>query len=81
MEIIIFGQADSSNVLIQPVDNHDLSYIDKEAELIKEAVGDGWCLTAVKVDNWNDDLSPWSALPFSETMISEGGPWILCRRF
>ena len=61
MEIIIFGQADSSNVLIQPVDNHDLSYIDKEAELIKEAVGDGWCLTAVKVDNWNDDLSPWSA--------------------
>ncbi|MBE5848947.1 MAG: esterase [Lachnospiraceae bacterium] len=61
MEIIIFGQADSSNVLIQPVDNHDLSYIDKEAELIKEDVGDDWCLTAVKVDNWNDDLSPWSA--------------------
>ncbi len=61
MEIIIFGQADSSNVLIQPVDDHDLSYIEKEAELIKEAVGDDWCLTAVKVDNWNDDLSPWNA--------------------
>ena len=61
MEIIKFGQADSSNVLIQPVDNHDLSYIEKEAELIKEAAGDDWCLTAVKVDNWNDDLSPWSA--------------------
>ncbi|MBQ6319559.1 MAG: esterase [Lachnospiraceae bacterium] len=61
MEIIKFGQDDSSNVLIQPVDNHDLSYIDKEAELIKEAVGDDWCLTAVKVDNWNDDLSPWNA--------------------
>ena len=61
MEIIKFGQADLSNVLIQPVDNHDLSYIEKEAELIKEAVGDDWCLTAVKVDNWNDDLSPWSA--------------------
>ena len=61
MEIIKFGQDDSSNVLTQPVDNHDLSYIDKEAELIKEAVGDDWCLTAVKVDNWNDDLSPWNA--------------------
>ena len=61
MEIIKFGQADSSNVLILPVDNHDLSYIEKEAELIKEAVGDDWCLTAVKVDNWNDDLSPWNA--------------------
>lgn len=61
MEIINFGQADSSNVLIQPVDNHDLSYIEKEAELIREAVGDSWCLTAVKVNNWNDDLSPWSA--------------------
>ncbi len=61
MEIIKFGQADSSNVLIQPVDNHDLAYIEKEAELIKEAVGDDWFLTAVKVDNWNDDLSPWRA--------------------
>lgn len=61
MEIIKFGQADSSNVLIQPVDNHDLSYIEKEAELIKEAVGDDWCLIAVKVGNWNRDLSPWSA--------------------
>lgn len=61
MEIIKLGQADSSNILIQPVDDHDLSYIEKEAGLIKEAVGDDWCLTAVKVDNWNDDLSPWSA--------------------
>ena len=61
MEIIKFGQADSSNVLIQPVDNHDLSYIEKEAELIKEAVGDDWCLIAVKVGNWNRDLPPWSA--------------------
>lgn len=61
MEIIKLGQADSSKVLIQPVDNHDLAYIEKEVELIREAVGDDWCLTAVKVDNWNDDLSPWSA--------------------
>ena len=61
MEIIKFGQAYSSNVLIQPVDDHELSYIEKEAELIKEAVGDDWCLAAVKVDNWNDDLSPWNA--------------------
>lgn len=61
MEIIKLGKADSSKVLIQPVDNHDLAYIEKEAELIREAVGDDWCLTAVKVDNWNDDLSPWSA--------------------
>lgn len=49
------------NNLIQPVDDHDLSYIEKETDLIKEAAGDDWCLTAVKVNNWNDDLSPWSA--------------------
>lgn len=61
MEIIKFGREDSLNNLIQPVDDHDLSYIEKEAELIKEAVGDDWCLIAVKVGNWNRDLSPWSA--------------------
>ncbi|MBQ8006401.1 MAG: esterase [Lachnospiraceae bacterium] len=61
MEIINFGQAGSANVLIQPVDDHDLSYIEKETDLIKEAAGDDWCLIAVKVGNWNRDLSPWSA--------------------
>ena len=60
-EIIKFGQEDAKKVLIQPVDEHDLSGIDKEISLIKQAVADDFCLLAVKVGSWNDDLSPWRA--------------------
>ena len=56
-----FGDQDSSNNLIQMVDDHDLAVIENEVSLIREQAGNDFCLTVLKVDNWNDDLSPWSA--------------------
>ena len=61
MKIYEYGNSSSSNVLIQPVDDHDLSVMDSEVALIKAAAGDDMYLLAVKVNNWNDDLSPWEA--------------------
>ena len=63
MKIYEYGNSSSSNVLIQPVDDHDLSVMDSEIALIKAAAGDDMYLLAVKVHNWNDDLSPWEAPP------------------
>ena len=60
MKIYEYGNIDSSNVLIQPVDDHDLSVMDSEIAAIKETAED-FRLIAVKVNNWNDDLSPWEA--------------------
>ena len=60
MKIYEYGNIDSSNVLIQPVDDHDLSVMDNEIAAIKETAED-FRLIAVKVNNWNDDLSPWEA--------------------
>ena len=48
-------------VLIHPVDDHDLDGIENECALIKEKSGSDFRLIAVKVDNWNEDLSPWKA--------------------
>ncbi len=56
-----YGDPTSANILIQMVDDHDLSVIESEAEAIKEKAGDDFCLVALKVEDWNQDLSPWKA--------------------
>ncbi len=62
MNVSKYGNPDADTVLIQPVDNHDLEGIVNEAERIKQLSGKDFCLVAIKVDNWNSDLSPWEAL-------------------
>lgn len=58
MHTYTYGDS-ASVVLIQPV--YDLSGIDEEAAAICAAAGRDICLTAVRVDSWNYDLSPWKA--------------------
>lgn len=49
-------------LLIQPVDDHDMEVLDSEVAEITRLTGDmGFTLAAFKVDDWNDDLSPWEA--------------------
>lgn len=61
MEIIKLGNLNSNNVLIQPVDDHDLELINSEYLYIKKNYGDDFLLVAVKILNWNNNLSPWRA--------------------
>ena len=59
MIINYYGNKNSSNILIQMVDDHDL-VIESEVATIKSVTTD-FCLITVKVNNWNHDLSPWKA--------------------
>ena len=61
MEIIEFGNPQSDIVLIQPVDDHDLEGIENEYAKIVRNSGKSICLKAVKIEDWNSDLSPWKA--------------------
>ena len=56
-----YGNPSSKTVLLQPVFDHDLSTLDREVAAIQELSGNDFHLIALKVDNWNDDLSPWEA--------------------
>ena len=56
-----YGNPGSSNVLIQMVDDHDLSVIENVVNIIKEKAGDDFYFIAMKVNDWNRDLSPWNA--------------------
>ena len=60
MEIIRYGDTSAGRVLIQLTEEHELEYLEGESARIGETADD-FCLTAVKVDNWNQDLSPWQA--------------------
>ena len=56
-----YGDAMAPNVLIQAVDEHDLATIENEARAIRELTGRDFCLVALRVADWNHDLSPWAA--------------------
>ena len=61
MEIFKFGNPQSNIVLIQPVDDHDLEGIENEFAEIQSNCKKSFCLIAFKIDDWNNDLSPWKA--------------------
>jgi predicted alpha/beta superfamily hydrolase len=56
-----YGNPDADIVLIQPVDDHDLAGIENEVAKIQRLTDQDFCLIAIRVGNWNTDLSPWKA--------------------
>ena len=56
-----YGDPAAAVVLIQPVDDHDLAFLENEVALIKAMTDVKFRLLAVKVDSWNSALSPWQA--------------------
>jgi len=61
MRIYEYGEPNAKNVLLQPVGDHDLPAIENEIREIKRMTAQPFRLIAVKVERWNDDLSPWCA--------------------
>lgn len=61
MKYFEYGNHESNNILIQMVDDHDLSMLENEVNIIKEKAGDDFKLIAFKIENWNNDISPWIA--------------------
>lgn len=61
-ECYIYDCGSPDLLLIQPVDDHDLQVLDSEvAEIAKLSKGTSFTLAAFRVNDWNDDLSPWEA--------------------
>ena len=61
MQIAEYGNEYAPVVLVQPVDDHDLAYIDNEISYIRNNTDIDFRLITVKVNSWNSDLSPWNA--------------------
>ncbi len=61
MTILEYGTPSASLVLVQPIGDHNLETISEEMEEIGRLYGRDCQLLAIKVENWNRDLSPWEA--------------------
>ena len=61
MTLHYFADKNADTVLIQPVGDHDLPEVENEVAEIKKLTSVDFQLIAVKVDDWNDELSPWNA--------------------
>ena len=61
MKTYEFGNPDSDVILIQPVGDHDLAGIENEFAAIAGNCNARFRLIAVRVDDWNNGLSPWEA--------------------
>ena len=78
MDIFEFGDKNSKIVLIQAVDGHELNSMERELTYIEEKADKGFSLLAFKVDDWNRDLSPWSAPPvFGKKTFGDGASNVL----
>lgn len=56
-----YGSQNAKIFLIQMVDDHDLEGMESEVAEIRKLTNMDFCLLALKVQNWNSDLSPWPA--------------------
>ena len=69
-----YGNPDVQTVLIQLVGEHDLPFMEQEIREIKTLTDNAdFDMIAVKVDDWNNDLSPWAAPPvFGKEPFGDG---------
>ncbi len=64
MNIKRYGTEWADRVFIRPVDEHEMEMMDSEARMVESLCGHrNWCIAAVPVRSWNDDLTPWKAEP------------------
>ena len=73
-----YGNPEAPIVLIQPVGDHDLPEIEGEVAQIRKLTALDFQMIAVKVDDWNLDLSPWKApAVFGNEDFGEGAASLL----
>ena len=61
MDVIEYGSKTARAVLLQPVDEHDFASLESEISAIRKIFPGDFQLTAIRISDWNRDLSPWKA--------------------
>ena len=56
---ILYLNEDTEYILIQPVDENDISVLDNEVKHIEENTDRNFSLVAFKIEAWNSELTPW----------------------
>lgn len=62
-EVTVYTEPNAECIIVQPVDSHDMEEMANEIEYIERNSARRFCLAAVKIKKWNDELTPWEAPP------------------
>ena len=68
-----YGNPEADTVLIQPTGEHEMASLENEVREIEKRTSKEFRFIATKVENWNDDLSPWKAPAVIKTEDFCGG--------
>ena len=62
-------------LLVEPMDERDLAFLDREMEVLKAGAGRPFALAALIIEDWNQELAPWPAEPvFGKEPFGDGAP-------
>lgn len=71
----VYRQENPEYLFLQPVDDHDLELMDQEVETIAGQADRPFLLAALRITDWNRQLSPWEAPPvFGKEGFGHGAP-------
>ena len=62
-------------LLVEPMDERDLEFLDREMEMLKAGADKPFALAALIIEDWNHELAPWPAEPvFWKEPFGDGAP-------
>ena len=73
-KVILIQEPEAADLLIQPVDDHDLSWLEQQQSDIRSRIpGRPVTTAAFLIHDWNKELSPWPAPPvFGKEPFGDG---------
>ncbi len=72
---IILADGAPEVLLVEPMDEQDLAFLDRETEVLKAGTDRPFALVALVIEAWNRELTPWGAEPvFGKEPFGDGAP-------
>lgn len=72
---LLFADEVPEMLLVEPMDERDLEFLDRELEILKADAGRPFALAALIIEDWNSELAPWPAGPvFGKEPFTGGAP-------
>ena len=72
---LVFADEAPELLLIEPMDERDLTFLDREMEMLKAGAGRPFAFAALIIEDWNRELAPWPSGPvFGKEAFGDGAP-------
>ena len=72
---LLYSVGEPEVLLVEPMDEQDLEFLDRELGILKTEAGRPFALAALIIEDWNSELAPWPAEPvFGKDPFTGGAP-------